>query len=76
MKATDTITLKVTPEELNVLHAVLQNMVKHAEAAEQVYATYQDDRSLVKRLAVLVLERVIEQQSGSTNSQTDGVWDR
>lgn len=65
MKATDTITLKLTPEELNVLHVILQKMVTHPEAAEQVYATYQEDRSLVKGLAVLVQEQVIEQQEGN-----------
>lgn len=69
MTATGTITLKVTLQQLNALHVILQNMVTHPEAAEQVYATYLQDRSLVKSLAVLVQEQIIEQQ---TVSQPEG----
>jgi hypothetical protein len=72
MKETDTVTLKLTPQELNVLHEILQNMVKHPEVAEQVYATYQEDRALVKGLAVLVQEQIIEKGSVLKSETNDG----
>jgi hypothetical protein len=46
--------------------------VKHPEASEQVYATYLDDRALVKGLAVLVEEQIMEQGCVSRPETDEG----
>ena len=59
------ISLTVTYEELKFLDTVLQNMMKHADDAGRIYATYREDTTLVSGLTANVKKHVLALKSGT-----------